>query len=536
MKENVGKYDYDTYINDKFALHWKIQDDKIYLAVAAEVSGWVAFGISEAGGMPGSDIILFEAAKNTLTDHHAVKYAKPILDNCQDWTLSNSVTDSSAPFILFEAIRALDTGDDQDRVIGDDSYIGSALHKLIFAWGNEPSMVFHGSNRLAANIRFYKSNITSDDASDVNTLDLRVPNYTIPERETTYKTFSFQVSDLQAQGFPANGVAHLIGSRFIPHPETEELVHHILVYGTGRKYYPRSLILAWAPGTMDFETPKDVGIKFGTDPDFFTGFDLEFHYNNPEGLKNKVDKSVLEIKYTTKLRQYDGGILSVGDPLVLLGGKSVGTDFSAWELPCPSSCTERYFSNKEITVYLSALHMHEIGTRMEADHIRDGKIVTKHTSDFFEFRISGAHTPVHKPFQVKSGDSFSVKCYYDTRNNENRVFGLASSDEMCITFYYYYPENPNFHGQCGIFRFDPNCNAKESYNSIPKEEDIGRSFGLGTCSAETSSPTPSQTPSPTPSQTPSPTSTTSTSGTSHFSLSMLAHSSVFILVAYYLLF
>ena len=231
MKENVGKYDYDTYINDKFALHWKIQDDKIYLAVAAEVSGWVAFGISEAGGMPGSDIILFEAAKNTLTDHHAVKYAKPILDNCQDWTLSNSVIYSSAPFILFEAMRALDTGDDQDRVIGDDSYIGSALHKLIFAWGNEPSMVFHGSNRLAANIRFYKSNITSDDASDVKTLDLKVPNYTIPERETTYKTFSFQVSDLQAQGFPANGVAHLIGSRFIPHPETEELVHHILVYG-----------------------------------------------------------------------------------------------------------------------------------------------------------------------------------------------------------------------------------------------------------------------------------------------------------------
>ena len=234
IKENIGKYDHDTYINDNFALHWKILDDKIYLAVAAEVSGWIAFGIAESGGMPGSDIVVFEAATKTLTDHHAVKYAKPILDNCQDWSLLNSVIDSSAPFILFEATRALDTGDDQDRVIADDSFIGSALQKLIFAWGNEPSMVFHGKNRLTSTIRFFRKNSSSSDDSLVKTLELRVPDYPIPEQETEYKTFSFQVSDLQSQGFPENGIGHLIGSSFIPHPDTEEFVHHILLFGRFR--------------------------------------------------------------------------------------------------------------------------------------------------------------------------------------------------------------------------------------------------------------------------------------------------------------
>ena len=296
--------------------------------------------------------------------------------------------------------------------------------------------------------------------------------------------------------------------------------------GSGNR---RSLIFVWAPGATDFETPKDVGIKFGTGPGVFTSFEMEFHYNNPKNVKNKVDKSAFRLKYTTKLRPYDGGIFSVGDPLVRLIGKQVGRDFSVWKLPCPGDCTKKYFSN-EITVYQTALHMHEIGVRMEAEHIRDEKIVNKHTSDFYEFRMSGVHTPVHKPFQVKSGDSFSIKCYYDTRSNENRVFGLASSDEMCITYYFYYPENPYFHGQCGIFEFDKNCNGEESYLSIPKEDDLGRTFGLGTktCSAENLNPTPSPTPSPTP--------TTTTSDARSHSLFISAYSSVFVLVAYHLLF
>lgn len=32
------------------ALHWTIQDDEIFLAVAAKASGWVAFAIAESGG------------------------------------------------------------------------------------------------------------------------------------------------------------------------------------------------------------------------------------------------------------------------------------------------------------------------------------------------------------------------------------------------------------------------------------------------------------------------------------------------------
>lgn len=32
------------------ALHWTIQDDEIYLALAVKATSWVGFGIAEAGG------------------------------------------------------------------------------------------------------------------------------------------------------------------------------------------------------------------------------------------------------------------------------------------------------------------------------------------------------------------------------------------------------------------------------------------------------------------------------------------------------
>jgi len=32
------------------AIHWTIQDDEIFLAVAAKATGWVGFGIAESGG------------------------------------------------------------------------------------------------------------------------------------------------------------------------------------------------------------------------------------------------------------------------------------------------------------------------------------------------------------------------------------------------------------------------------------------------------------------------------------------------------
>ncbi|CAM9950572.1 unnamed protein product, partial [Ectocarpus sp. 4 AP-2014] len=88
---------------------------------AKAATGWAGVGISEMGGMEGADIVFYETATGDLTDAHSLVAGTPVVDECtQDWTLlSAEVGDGS---LVFEAERALDTQDDQDRVFSDDSF------------------------------------------------------------------------------------------------------------------------------------------------------------------------------------------------------------------------------------------------------------------------------------------------------------------------------------------------------------------------------------------------------------------------------
>jgi DOMON domain len=130
------------------AVHWKVDDENIHIAVDARAVGWVGFGIAEAGGMKGADMVLFEAAKPTvLRDAHVLDEFYPIDDICQDWVLSDSRTDEG--FLIFEAFRKLNTTDTQDRVIINDSNSVITPQVVIPAWGDSAAISFHGPSNLA---------------------------------------------------------------------------------------------------------------------------------------------------------------------------------------------------------------------------------------------------------------------------------------------------------------------------------------------------------------------------------------------------
>ena len=70
--------------------------------------------------MLGADILLFEAARpDTLIDSYNLEDRGPLSDDNQDWKLTSSATDGG--FLIFEANRAFDTGDGQDRAIIPDA-------------------------------------------------------------------------------------------------------------------------------------------------------------------------------------------------------------------------------------------------------------------------------------------------------------------------------------------------------------------------------------------------------------------------------
>jgi hypothetical protein len=50
LKYNNSVYIPSSDLTSGAAIHWSVDDDHIYLAVAARATGWVGFGFSDAGG------------------------------------------------------------------------------------------------------------------------------------------------------------------------------------------------------------------------------------------------------------------------------------------------------------------------------------------------------------------------------------------------------------------------------------------------------------------------------------------------------
>ena len=109
----------DVDVNQGAAIHWNIDEARgiLELAVAVKATGWLGFGISDNGGMKGSDALIFEAANpTTVKDAHVKDLRYPILDDCQNWEFVNSVTadNDGSSFLIVEVRRQLDTKDSQD--------------------------------------------------------------------------------------------------------------------------------------------------------------------------------------------------------------------------------------------------------------------------------------------------------------------------------------------------------------------------------------------------------------------------------------
>ena len=147
---------------------------------------------------------------------------------------------------------------------------------------------------------------------------------------------------------------------------------------------------------------------------------------------------------------------------------------------CPGSCST--VAGQTVTVVREYLHMHESGARIMNEHIRNGEVIRRASLDFWEFHQNGNAPIQQDPFVIQPGDAFKTSCYF---NGQGRVFGLASSEEMCIAFLYYYPRvmvrieaiNLEIPWMCGYnLGFDP-CTTIYDSKNLTSAQDLGRNFG-----------------------------------------------------------
>lgn len=242
------------------AIHWTIKDDQIFLAMTAKATGWISFGIAESGGMSGADVVTYLAQTDSLVDGYIEDDRMVKTDDCQSWTLLNTTTDGG--FLIFEAVRALDTGDTQDRPIVQDGNPSSIASRVIAAWSDSPSMNIHGpNNRALTSLRFY--DLEGDDFARVMSneaegfIDLKAVNHSIKVQDTEYAYFCFTYADLVAQGLPLGAELHTIGMEPLIDASSRKHVHHFVLYASSEGDLDSTncsntlfaeIAYGWAPG------------------------------------------------------------------------------------------------------------------------------------------------------------------------------------------------------------------------------------------------------------------------------------------------
>jgi len=196
-----------------------------------------------------------------------------------------------------------------------------------------------------------------------------------------------------------------------------------------------SVLWAWAPGVDPFELPREAGYRMG--PGGYNGFMMQIHYNNPTATAGVIDNSGIKVYYTSVIRQYDAGVLELGDPLVTQKIPiPQGTGVSFYEYNCPSECTASF--PQPLIVFADFLHMHQIGEMMWSTHWRNGsEIGYLNRIEYWDFAFQQTTT---KNVTILPGDRINTHCKYDQNPLTQTVFSIASQDEMCLEYVYYYPK------------------------------------------------------------------------------------------------
>ena len=156
-------------IHGSYNMYWKVDENagEIHLVLVAKTLGWMGFGLSEHGSMPGSDMVVAWVDSNGKVhaeDRWANGHTKPTLDDCQDWQALQGVQKNG--FTTIHLKRKLKTGDDhQDRAIVKSEHLfvvyavgktdvfeghlpGRMGYQKMFLYGPSDPHIFKGMRNL----------------------------------------------------------------------------------------------------------------------------------------------------------------------------------------------------------------------------------------------------------------------------------------------------------------------------------------------------------------------------------------------------
>jgi len=472
-------YTYSTEIqSNQIDLWWTIDrgQKEVLFELHMKTTGWIALGISPAGGMKGADIGLGwidQTGQLHFEDRIAFGKSEPVVDNTtSDWIGLKGREQNGWTAIQFK--RSLDTCDPMDFPIKSGTNI------LIFAYGVEdPTMAdgkatitYHGDRRFTRMIplQSYGNPSRESKFDGLSYFDFQLKNYAVPSSETTYHCKIHKIPSEISQR------RHAIAHKTLVDPANRDLVHHLLMYECDAsavfddnnlpdglcddieekiRHCSANIASGWAVGGDEIvEFPQVAGYPVGGDFEI-KYYLVQMHYDNPNRMTNRTDNSGIRFYIGNELRPQEMGYLTFGT-ISSFNGITIPPlmDRFIIDAYCPSNGTKRLPSSG-VTVFSAFPHTHLQGRSLWAKIIRNNKAIdylfNAESYDFnyqFENRLA-------EPVKLYPGDEIASRCIYNTMNkNETTLGGEATKNEMCLHMFSYYPRVNNLYSCLNGIPFD----------------------------------------------------------------------------------
>lgn len=430
-------------LSSKFVVHWSVASDNssVTLGVVADTLGFAALGFSESGGMAGANIYALEKNSSStyaLKNYYATKPETPTAGVKQDARLISAQTTNGTLAATF--IKSVNGSCDYNDLRIQSGY----ATPVIWALGSSDAISYHDpANRGDSQIRFIAPQAApATDDGEVTSLELKMVNYTIPSRVTSYMCTYHRL--------PNATKYHVIRSE--PIIDQKKYLHHMILYGCTDDFDQSKIgtvedcasmnpscttfMIAWAPGGALVNYPREAGFPIGTGVNAIKYFALQVHYNNVDNDVGKLDNSGMRLGYTSKLRANDLGVLTLGTTGINIPPRTANfsTDLNA----CPSTCTNQFPT--DLTVVGWGYHMHGLGRQISTRIVRNGVEVPNVVKKFYDYNYQGSMQPHPMTRKIARGDTLLTRCVYDSTSRSNATrFGESTQDEMCFNFVLYYP-------------------------------------------------------------------------------------------------
>lgn len=268
-------------------------------------------------------------------------------------------------------------------------------------------------------------------------------NTPVPAKETTYICQAFELNNTASP-------MHMIGS--LPIIVNTNVMHHMILYACTTR-----------PEQAMFDSPRECfmgrsgcdemlnlwafgleGECFNSNAGFLVGGQgyryalLELHWNNPASVSTYTDSSGFSLYFTPTLRTYNLGTLMYGEGNLVIPPRQAEVSFNH---TCPSVCTNYYHAETRY-ITAAAIHMHTYGIKGRVSLWRNGALI----KDLSPLQVYDYNTPqviaFDPPIEYRKGDEVKTECYFSSlRSNHSIFFGESTSDEMCLSFMTFYPNN-----------------------------------------------------------------------------------------------